>query len=149
MSSFDERSADSLLLNSAEAPKRALTQVLKTNVGAIRYNKTTRKRHNAGNRSNRKVKNKISETNIIEPGNPKKTNKLTKLTRKSFGHKKFIPLISVISRVLKRLDMASTNKNELVDRRAWLISIQNPDRINDDCPLIIHRVNQCISTTVE
>jgi hypothetical protein len=60
----------------------------------------------------------------MEPGNPKKINRLTRLIKKSFGHKKFIPLISVISLVLKRRPMASTKRNELVESSAWLISIQ-------------------------
>jgi hypothetical protein len=38
--------------------------------------------------------------------------------KKSLGHKKFIPLISVISLVLKRLAIASTSKKELVDSKA-------------------------------
>jgi len=54
----------------------------------------------------------------MEPGNPKKTRVLTKATKKSFGHKKFKPLISVINRVLKRRLIASTRKNEFVDRSA-------------------------------
>ena len=87
--------------------------------------------------------------NIIDPGNPKKTNKLIRLTKKSFGHKKLTPLISVTNRVLKRRPIASTNKNELVDNKAWLISIQKLASIKGECPLIIQIVNQCISTTVE
>ena len=55
---------------------------------------------------------------MIEPGKPKKISKFTKLSRKSFGHKKFTPLISVINRVLNRRPIASTNKNEFVDKRA-------------------------------
>jgi hypothetical protein len=55
---------------------------------------------------------------MIEPGKPKNTKQFNKLTKKSFGHKKFIPLISVINRVLKRRPIASTNKKELVDKRA-------------------------------
>ena len=61
------------------------------------------------------VKNKISETNIIDPGNPKKTKRLTRLTKNNLGHKKFKPLISVTNRVLNRLATASTNKKEFVD----------------------------------
>ena len=58
-------------------------------------------------------------------------SKFTKLTKKSLGHKKFTPLISVISRVLNRRPIASTNKNEFVERRAWLISIQKLANIKD------------------
>ena len=97
----------------------------------------------------KKLKNSISATNMIEPGKPKKTSKFTKLSIKSFGHKKFIPLISVINRVLNRRPIASTNKNELVDKRAWLISIQKLASISADWPLITQIVSQCISTTVE
>ena len=56
--------------------------------------------------------------NIIDPGNPKKISKLIKAIRKSFGHIKFTPFISVTKRVLKRRPIASTNKKELVERRA-------------------------------
>lgn len=70
--------------------------------------------------------------NIIDPGKPKKTSRLIRLIRKSLGHRKFIPLISVIRRVLNLRAKASTSKKELVDKRAWLISIQNPDKISDD-----------------
>jgi hypothetical protein len=86
---------------------------------------------------------------MIEPGNPKKTNKLSKATRKSFGDKKLIPLISVIRRVLKRRPIASTSKKELVESNAWLISMQKADNISAACPLITHIISQCISTTVE
>jgi hypothetical protein len=55
---------------------------------------------------------------MIDPGNPKKTSKFTKLTKKSFGHKKLTPLISVTSRVLKRRPIASTKRNEFVDNNA-------------------------------
>ena len=106
-------------------------------------------KHKAGNKSNRKVKNKISETNIIDPGNPKKTKRLTRLTKNNLGHKKFKPLISVTNRVLNRLATASTNKKEFVESSAWLINIQKPDKIKADCPLTTQIVNQCISTTVE
>jgi hypothetical protein len=68
----------------------------------------------------------------MDPGNPKKTSKLIKLIKKSFGHKKLTPLISVIRRVLNLRATASTSKNELVDKRAWLINMQKPDKISDD-----------------
>jgi acetolactate synthase small subunit len=106
-------------------------------------------RHKSGYKSKKKLKKRISATNIIEPGNPKNISRLTRLTRKSLGHKKFTPLISVIKRVLNRLPIASTSKKEFVDRRAWLISIQKPASIKEACPLTIQIVSQCISTTVE
>jgi hypothetical protein len=130
-------------------PNNTFIQLRKNRVGAIKYRRTTKIRQSRGNKSKQKLKNRTSATNIIDPGNPKNTNKLTKLIKKSLGHIKLIPLTSVISRVLKRRAIASTSKNELVERRAWLISIQNPASINEACPLIIQIVSQCISTTVE
>jgi hypothetical protein len=55
---------------------------------------------------------------MIDPGNPRNTKVFNKLTRKSLGHKKLIPLISVISRVLNRLLIASTKKKEFVESKA-------------------------------
>jgi hypothetical protein len=75
-------------------------------------------RQSRGNKSKKKLKNNISETNIIEPGNPKKTKEFKRVTKNSFGHKKLIPLTSVIRRVLNLLAIASTNRKELVDSRA-------------------------------
>ena len=95
------------------------------------------------------MKKTTSAINIKEPGNPKKISKLMSIARNSLGHKKFTPLISVISRVLNRRPIASTNKNELVDKRAWPISIQKPAISRGDWPLTTQRVSQCISTTVE
>jgi len=54
----------------------------------------------------------------MEPGKPKKIKQFTKLIKNNLGHKKLIPLISVINRVLKRRPIASTNKNEFVDNKA-------------------------------
>lgn len=125
------------------------TQDLKNIVGANKYKNTTKKTVNNGYKSKKNEKNKISATNIIDPGKPKNTKRFSKLTKKSFGHIKLTPLISVIKRVLKRLPIPSTSKNEFVDKRAWLINIQKLASIKDDCPLITHIVNQCISTTVE
>ena len=109
----------------------------------------TRNKVKKGNKSNKKLKNKTSAIKKIDPGNPKNTNELIKIIKNNFGVKKLIPLISVIKRVLKRRLIASTNKNELVDKKAWLINIQKPAKNKPDCPLIIAIVNQCISTTVE
>jgi len=75
-------------------------------------------RQRIGNKSKKNEKNKISATNIIDPGKPKKIKQLIKLTIKSLGHKKFRPLISVINLVLKRLPIASTSRNEFVERSA-------------------------------
>jgi hypothetical protein len=40
------------------------------------------------------------------------------MAKNNFGHKKLIPLTSVISRVLNRRATASTNKNEFVESNA-------------------------------
>lgn len=77
-----------------------------------------KKSETRGKRSKKKLKKRISETNIIDPGKPKKISKLTKLIKNSLGHKKLIPLTSVINRVLNRRPIASTSKNEFVERRA-------------------------------
>jgi hypothetical protein len=92
--------------------------VRKKNVGPNKYKSIIRNKHNNGNKSKKKLKNKISAIKNIEPGNPKKIKQLIKHIKNNFGHKKFIPLISVIKRVLKRRLMASTNKNEFVDKNA-------------------------------
>jgi hypothetical protein len=54
----------------------------------------------------------------IEPGNPKKIKQFIRQIKNNLGHKKLIPLISVINLVLNRLLIASTNKNEFVDNKA-------------------------------
>ena len=86
---------------------------------------------------------------MIVPGNPRKINRLRRPREKSFGHRKFIPPTSVTSLVLNLRPIASTRRNELVESRAWLISIEKEANINADWPLRIQIVSQCISTTVE
>lgn len=54
----------------------------------------------------------------IDPGKPRKINEFNKIAKNNFGHKKFIPLISVINRVLNLRATASTNKKELVESSA-------------------------------
>jgi hypothetical protein len=71
-----------------------------------------------GNKLKKKLKNKNSATKNIEPGNPKNINVFNKIARKSLGHIKLRPLISVIKRVLNLRATASTSKNEFVDKRA-------------------------------
>ena len=68
---------------------------------------------------------------MMDPGNPKKIRRFTKLTKNSLGQRKFIPLISVIKRVLNRRPMASTSRKEFVDSKAWLINIQKPANIKE------------------
>ena len=148
-SSRDDKSAGKVFKKCMEEPNRVFIQLRKKKVGPIKYKKTIKIRHNVGKRSKKKEKKSISETNIMEPGNPKKTNVFTKLTKKSFGQRKFRPLISVINRVLNRRLIASTRKKELVDSNAWLINIEKLANIRADWPLIIQIVSQCISITVE
>lgn len=113
-----ERSAGKRLVSALEKPNNAFIQDLKKKVGPSKYKKTKRNTAKSGNRSMKNEKNRNSETKNIDPGKPKNIRVFNKAHKKSLGHKKFIPLISVISRVLKRLAMASTNKNELVDNNA-------------------------------
>jgi hypothetical protein len=68
---------------------------------------------------------------MIDPGNPKKIRRFTKLTKNNLGQRKFIPLISVIKRVLNRRPIASTSRKEFVDSKAWLINIQKPANIKE------------------
>jgi len=93
-------------------------------VGAIRNSITRSSNEYRGKRSNEKEKKRTSAIKNSEPGKPKNTKQLRSENKNSFGVKKFKPLSSVISRVLNLRVIASTNKNEFVDKRAWLISIQ-------------------------
>jgi len=138
-----------LLLKKKENPNITFIHDLKKKVGPIKYKKTSRNIAISGNRSKKKEKNKNSETKNIDPGNPKKIKLFTNVIKNNFGQIKFRPLTSVNKRVLNRRAIASTSKNELVDNKAWLISMQKLASIKFDCPLITHIVNQCISTTVE
>jgi hypothetical protein len=90
----------------------------KKNVGPIKYRSRIRYKAITGNKLKKKEKNKNSATKNIEPGKPKKISVFNSTARKSLGHKKFKPLISVIRRVLNRRATASTNRNEFVDNRA-------------------------------
>ena len=101
-----------------EKPNITFIQERKKKVGPIKYKKTNKKRANTGNKSKIKLKNKNSETNIIEPGKPRNIKQFSSVIRKSFGHIKFNPLISVSKRVLNLLAIASTNKKEFVESNA-------------------------------
>lgn len=138
-----------LLFKNVEKPNIIFIQDLKKKVGPIRYKNNKKNIERSGNKSKKKVKNKNSDTKNIEPGKPKNISIFSKIAKKSLGHIKFIPLTSVIKRVLKRRATASTNKNEFVDNSAWLIIIQKLESIKLDWPLTTQMVNQCISTTVE
>jgi hypothetical protein len=129
---LDDKSAGKTFNICIEEPNNTFIQLLKKNVGPNRYNSIINNKQSKGKRSKKKLKNSISATNIIEPGKPKKTKQFIKPIKNNLGHKKFIPLISVISRVLNLRPIASTNKKELVDNKAWLISIQKLANINAD-----------------
>lgn len=106
------------LINLVEKPNIIFIHDRKKKVGPSKYKNISKKIVAIGNRSKKNEKNNISDMKKIEPGNPKKINTFNKIQRNSFGHKKLIPLISVIKRVLNRLATASTNKNEFVDIKA-------------------------------
>lgn len=101
-----------------------MTHERKKNVGPNKYKNIVRNKASRGNKSKKNEKNKISDIKNIEPGKPKNINKFIRHARNSLGHIKLTPLISVISLVLNRRAIASTNKKEFVDNRAWLINIQ-------------------------
>jgi len=54
----------------------------------------------------------------IEPGKPRNIKEFISIAKNNLGHKKFIPLTSVISLVLNLRATASTSKNEFVDSKA-------------------------------
>lgn len=147
--SFEDRSTGNVRREWVDDPNRTFIQLRKKKVGPIKYSSTINTRHNSGNRSKKKLKKRISATNITDPGNPRKIRQFTNPIKNNFGQRKFKPLTSVIKRVLNRRPMASTSRKELVDKRAWLINIQKLASIRADWPLIIQIVSQCISTTVE
>lgn len=101
-------------------------------MGPSKYKNTSKKTVRTGNKSRKKEKKRNSDTKKIEPGNPKNIKVFNKAHKNSLGHMKFIPLTSVISLVLNRLAIASTSRKELVDKRAWLISIQKLANIKLD-----------------
>ena len=71
-----------------------------------------------GKKSKKNEKKRNSAIKNIDPGKPKKTKVFNSIIRNNFGHKQFIPLISVKSLVLQRRATASTNKNEFVESNA-------------------------------
>jgi hypothetical protein len=117
-SSFAERSIGNVFVSANEAPKRTFTQLRKKKVGPNKYRKISNTKASKGNKSKKKLKNKNSAIKKIEPGNPKKIRQFIKDSKNNLGHTKLIPLISVISLVLKRRFIASTRRKELVERRA-------------------------------
>jgi hypothetical protein len=101
-----------------ESPNKAFTQLRKKKVGPNRYNRIIKNRQSSGKRSKKKLKKRNSAIKKIDPGKPKKTRQFTRLIRNNLGQRKLMPLTSVIKRVLNLLLIASTNKNELDERRA-------------------------------
>jgi len=113
-----DKSTGALSDKAFENPNITFIHDLKKNVGPSRYRKTRRKIASNGKRSKKKEKKRNSETKKIEPGKPKKIKLFSNVIKKSLGHMKFIPLISVSNRVLNRRAIASTSRKELVDNRA-------------------------------
>jgi len=73
---------------------------------------------NNGNRSRIKLKKRNSAIKKIDPGKPKNIKEFVNIIKNNLGVRKFSPLISVIKRVLNLLLMASTRRNEFVDKNA-------------------------------
>lgn len=118
INSLIDKSTGSFKVSALEKPNKAFIQDLKKKVGPSKYKNTNRNIESKGNKSIKNEKNKNSDTKNIEPGKPRNIRVFNNAHRKSLGHKKFIPLISVISLVLKRLAIASTSKKELVESSA-------------------------------
>jgi len=72
INSFEDKSVGRVFNNWIEDPNSTFIQLRKKKVGPSKYNNTIKKRHKRGNRSKKKLKKRISEINIIDPGNPKK-----------------------------------------------------------------------------
>lgn len=127
-----DKSAGILYVKEFEKPNKAFIHDLKKKVGPSRYRNTSKNTVKLGKRSKKKEKKRNSETKNMEPGNPKNIRVFNSAHRNNLGHIKLIPLTSVISLVLNRLAIASTSKNEFVDNKAWLISIQKLASIRFD-----------------
>jgi hypothetical protein len=109
-----------------DRPNIAFIHVRKKNTGIKKYNSTIRIRQRPGKKSKQKEKKRNSATKNIVPGNPKNTTQFKKHAKNNFGHRKLIPEISEISRVLKRRLIESTKIKEVEETSAWLISIDPP-----------------------
>jgi hypothetical protein len=118
INSFELTSNGVILFKAKDNPNKTFNQLRKKKVGPNKYKNTINNIHRSGNKSKKKLKNRNSAIKKIEPGNPKNIKQFTKLNKNNLGHKKLIPLISVIKRVLNRRLIASTNKNEFVDNKA-------------------------------
>jgi hypothetical protein len=69
-------------------------------------------------KSKKNEKNKTSAIKNNDPGNPKNIKVFNNIAKNSLGHKKLIPLTSVINLVLNLLAIASTSKKEFVEIKA-------------------------------
>jgi hypothetical protein len=105
-------------LKKTEKLNITFNQDLKKKEGANKYRNINKNIDMRGNKSKKKEKNKTSAIKKIEPGKPKKIKVFSSTAKNNLGHKKFIPLTSVINLVLNLLAIASTNKNEFVDNNA-------------------------------
>jgi hypothetical protein len=117
-SSRFDKSNGILFENKNENPNIKFNHDRKKKVGPIKYKKFNKNKAIKGNKSKKKLKNRNSAMKKIEPGKPKNISVFTSIIKNSFGHKKFNPLISVISLVLNLRATASTNKKEFVDNKA-------------------------------
>ena len=118
ISSLEDRSTGTLYDREVEKPNKAFIHDLKKKVGPSKYRNKSKNTVSTGNKSRKKEKNKNSETKNIEPGNPRNISVFRRAHRKSFGHIKFMPLISVIRRVLNLRAIASTSRKEFVESNA-------------------------------
>jgi len=118
ISSLANKSVGNRSKRCREDPKSMFTHERKNIVGASKYRRRMNQSVKSGYRSKKNEKNRISATNMIDPGNPKNTSKLSRLTKNNLGHIKLIPFTSVIKRVLKRRPILSTSKKEFVESRA-------------------------------
>jgi hypothetical protein len=118
ISSDEFKSVGALSKVTVDKPNRVLNQFRKKKVGPRKYRIKNNIVANTGKRSQKNKKNNTSAIKKIEPGNPKNIKRFIKATKNNLGQEKFIPLISVIKRVLKRRFIISTIKNELEERRA-------------------------------
>ena len=85
--SLRDKSAGKDFRRLIEKPNIIFIQDLKKKVGPIKYKNIIKKRAANGNKSRKKVKNNISETKKIDPGNPKKIRMFKRTTKNNFGHK--------------------------------------------------------------
>jgi len=101
---------------------------LKNIVGTIKYMRIRNTINKDGIKSRINEKNITSEMKKRVPGNPRKMRRFISVNKKSLVLSKLIPLNSVISLDLYLRLIESTRRKKLVDRNAWLTSIQKPAR---------------------